>query len=419
MRELKKFVQYGAGNIGRGFIGQLFSEAGYEVIFIDVDPVVVEALNREHRYPVRIVAREGYTETWMEPVSAVDGRNLEAVITAIATADMMATAVGANILPRIAGPLAKGLQHRWEDGVTRPLDILICENLMDANHYLAELVRHELPEELHGMFSERVGLVEASIGRMVPVMTPEQKADNPLRVCVEAYKTLPVDKDAFRGPVPPLATIEPSSPFRFHLERKLYLHNMGHAMTAYLGYLKGCTFLYEAICMADIRLFVQSAMTDAARSLAMRHEKPLEPLLAHVEDLLYRFGNPALGDTVFRVGRDPVRKLAAEDRLEGAARLCISQGSFPSWLCVGIAAAFLFNPEEDASAMDLQRELSQQGLEAVLQNRCGIGPEEPLGCSVVECFNLLKKGSLLESMIGLAEQGKQMQITSTTRGEHG
>jgi mannitol-1-phosphate 5-dehydrogenase len=401
------FVQYGAGNIGRGFIGQLFSEAGYDVVFIDVDTAVVDALNRDHRYPVQIVAREGNTETWVEPVSAVDGRNLEAVISAIASADIMATAVGANILPRIAIPLAKGLQRRWESGATRPLDILICENLMDANHYLADLVRHELPEELHELFSERVGLVEASIGRMVPVMTPEQKAGNPLRVCVEAYKTLPVDKEAFRGPVPPLETIEPSAPFRFHLERKLYLHNMGHAMTAYLGYLNGFTFIYEAISKPDIRLFVLSAMNDAARSLAMRHGKPLEPLLAHVEDLIYRFGNPALGDTIFRVGRDPVRKLAAEDRLEGAARLCLSQGIFPSWLSTGMAAAFLFNPDGDASALGLASELEKQGMEAVMWSHCGISADEPLGRLVVECYGLLKKGTSLEDMIGLAEEKKR------------
>lgn len=401
------FVQYGAGNIGRGFIGQLFSEAGYEVVFIDVDTVVVEALNREHRYPVQIVAREGNTETWVEPVSAVDGRNLEAVIAAIASADMMATAVGANILPRIAGPLAKGLRRRWENGVTRPLDILICENLMDANHYLADLIRRELPEELHAVFSDRVGLVEASIGRMVPVMTPDQKAGNPLRVCVEAYKTLPVDKEAFRGPAPSLETIEPSAPFRFHLERKLYLHNMGHAMTAYLGYLRGCTFIYEAVSMADIRLFVQSAMTDAARSLAMRHGKPLEPLLAHVDDLIYRFGNPGLGDTIFRVGRDPVRKLAVGDRMEGAARLCLSQGIYPAWLSVGMAAAFLFNPDGDDAARDLQEDLNLHGLESVMDKRCGIAPDEPFGHLVSECFGLLKKGVSLEEMIGLAEEKKR------------
>ncbi|MCI9383732.1 MAG: mannitol-1-phosphate 5-dehydrogenase, partial [Lachnospiraceae bacterium] len=31
-----KAVMYGGGNIGRGFIGMLFSESGYEVTFVDV-----------------------------------------------------------------------------------------------------------------------------------------------------------------------------------------------------------------------------------------------------------------------------------------------------------------------------------------------------------------------------------------------
>lgn len=38
----------------------------------------------------------------------------------------------------------------------------------------------------------------------------------------------------------------------------------------------------------------------------------------HIDDLLYRFKNKALGDTIFRVGCDLTRKLSAEDRLAGA-----------------------------------------------------------------------------------------------------
>ena len=41
---------YGGGNIGRGFIGMLFSMSGYEVTFIDVAEPVIEGLNREKKY---------------------------------------------------------------------------------------------------------------------------------------------------------------------------------------------------------------------------------------------------------------------------------------------------------------------------------------------------------------------------------
>ena len=42
---MKQAIIFGAGNIGRGFIGQFFSESGYEVTFVDVDRPLLDTLN--------------------------------------------------------------------------------------------------------------------------------------------------------------------------------------------------------------------------------------------------------------------------------------------------------------------------------------------------------------------------------------
>ena len=98
---MKKAVMYGAGNIGRGFIGQLFSLSGYEVVFIDVNPVIVDRLNMDNKYPIKIIADESYSEIIVENVRAVNGFDVEKAADEIASADIMATAVGANIIPKI------------------------------------------------------------------------------------------------------------------------------------------------------------------------------------------------------------------------------------------------------------------------------------------------------------------------------
>ena len=41
---MKKAIQFGAGNIGRGFIGAVLEQAGYHVVFADVNEQVVERL---------------------------------------------------------------------------------------------------------------------------------------------------------------------------------------------------------------------------------------------------------------------------------------------------------------------------------------------------------------------------------------
>ena len=144
---MKKAVMYGAGNIGRGFIGKLFSETGYEVVFIDINPVILERLNSDRRYPVRIMADGEYKEEIVDNVRAVSAADVNQVALEIASADIMATAVGVNVLPKIAKPIASGLHKRWEDGNFSPLNIIICENMLDANHYLSKLIKQELSEK--------------------------------------------------------------------------------------------------------------------------------------------------------------------------------------------------------------------------------------------------------------------------------
>ncbi len=333
-----KAIMYGAGNIGRGFVGALLSQAGYDVAFVDVAEPVVRALNERRSYPVRIVDTDGHEDILIQNVGAVDGRDADAVAEAIAGADIMATAVGVNVLKFIAPNIAEGLRRRFHRS-DAPLDILICENLMDASRVLAGLIKAHLTDEESAVFDARVGLVEASIGRMVPVQTPAMQDGDMLRVCVERYGLLPVDADAFKGPLPKIGALVPYSPFGYYLMRKLYIHNMGHALCAYLGAYETLTYIWEAVANADIALIARCAMEESLRGLCAEYGTDPLPLLDHIDDLLFRFTNRALGDTCARVGGDVPRKLSPGDRLIGAARLCAKHGVAPAHIAIGAAAA--------------------------------------------------------------------------------
>lgn len=403
---MKKAVMYGAGNIGRGFIGKLFYESGYEVVFIDINPVIIERMNKDNCYPVRVVAEETYWEDIVTNVRAVNAADIEKVAEEIAEAEIMATAVGVNVLPRIAGPIAAGLVMRWQKGNLSPLNILICENMLDANHYLAGLIKQELSDEMKKFFDERVGLVETSIGRMVPVMTPEMQEGNPLRVWVEPYCELPVDKAGFKGNIPPIKNMIPFAPFDFYIQRKLFMHNMGHATLAYLGFLSGKTYLWEALRIPALRYIVTKALQESAIAMSQEHGISLKELLEHADDLVYRFGNKLLRDTVERVGKDPVRKLSENDRLVGAAKLCVKQGIKPVYICAGLAAGFIFEPEGDDSARKIQDFINQKGIEAAIEEFSGIKADDPIAGIAIGFYKLLKGGKGIEELIESAEKQK-------------
>ncbi len=368
---MKKAVMYGAGNIGRGFIGQLFYESGYETVFIDVNSDVVEKINSDKSYPVKFVSDNGTHELTVKNISAVNGRNEQDAADAIAEADIMATAVGVNILPFIARPLALGLKRRWSSGNETPLNIIICENLIDADLYLKKLISDQLEDADIKKAEQKVGFVEASIGRMVPVMTPDMQGDNILRICVEEYSQLPVDKDGFKGDIPEIKNLKPFSPFSFYIQRKLFIHNMGHAASAYLGALKGYTCIWQAVEDEQILKTVKEAMISSAKALSIEHKVDINDLLEHIDDLLSRFGNRQLGDTVARVGRDLSRKLSPEDRLTGALNLCIKHGIGTDAICKAIAAALCFKDPAEIRAAGI---LKSDGPEKVLKEICQITP---------------------------------------------
>ena len=340
----KKAVMYGGGNIGRGFIGQVLSCSGYEVTFVDVNKELLNNLNTYGEYPVRVLKGESYDEIIVKNISGTDGTDIEAVSDAIAEADICATAVGVNVLKFVAEPFKKGIIKRFSKENAKPLDIIICENLIGADEFLKGLISDSMTEE-ERKYLDKVGFVEASIGRMVPVQTDEMKDGNPLRVCVEKYDRLPVDKAAFKGEIPQIENLVPYSPFSYYIERKLFVHNMGHATTAYLGKLLNLKYIWESISVSEIELIALRAMTSSAAALSAKYNVPFKELLSHVENLVYRFSNKQLGDTLDRVGGDIKRKLSLNDRMIGSYKLCEEMGIDNSYIALGIAAALLFERE--------------------------------------------------------------------------
>lgn len=398
-----KAVMYGGGNIGRGFIGALLSQSGYEVTFIDVAEPVVKALQENHRYPVRYVSSQNHEDVWIEHVTAVNGNDSEAASDAIATCDIMATAVGARILKFIVPNIVAGLRKRWTMNMG-PLNIIICENLMDANKVMERMLKEQLTASEQAKFDETVGLVEASIGRMVPVQTEEMQEGEPMRVCVERYGYLPVDKSAFKGQIPEIRNMIPFSPFDFYIKRKLYIHNMGHATCAYLGNLLDLEYIYESIAVADVRIVVQNAMLESAMTLAKKYNMDLYDIQQHIADLLYRFTNAALKDTCQRVGGDPARKLSSEDRLVGSAKLALDQGITPAYIAVGAAAG-------------LHRYLNENGgvqtvvaAKAALDEVSSLDAEHTLHKLILHYYAMILGGCSLQQLVTEAESIKHASM---------
>ncbi len=371
------YLHFGAGNIGRSLAGALFSRAGYEVLFVDALPEVVQALHARRAY--RVVVKDDVppgtpAEFAITQVDAIAAQDAAAVTAAVARADVIGTSVGAGVLPRVLAAMAPGLLQR-----TRPVSVILCENLHQAATVARATLRQHLPAEFP--LAERVGLVETSIGKMVPIMPVDVRARDPLEVWGEAYNRIIADRDGFVGTIPVVDGLDLKPHFTAYVDRKLYIHNFGHAVCACEGFLRGHTLIWQAAADPVVAAATRAAMEATATALAVRYAQvfTMADLREHVADLLRRFGNRALGDTVFRVGRDLPRKLAPSDRLIGSLRLVQSTGGDTQPICRGIAAAFRFAAVDELGqpfpADEVFRtNVAKCGVRQVLREHCRLDP---------------------------------------------
>jgi mannitol-1-phosphate 5-dehydrogenase len=393
-KEIKKLVLFGAGKIGRSFIGQLFSRGGYEVVFIDTYQPVIEELNRRRNY--NVVIKGTATEVInIKNVRGVYAGDSQTVVAEIADADILAVSVGVGGLVSAVPLIAKGLIQRYQDGPENPLDIILAENLRNASEFLEFELKKYLPSWYP--ITKLVGLVETSIGKMVPIMLKKDVEEDVLQVFAEPYNTLILDKSAFKNPVPGIEGLAPKEHMKPWVDRKLFIHNLGHAATAYLGYLHNPDFIYiyEALEVPAIKDSVRKVMLQSADLLLKKYpdEFTLEALTHHIDDLLYRFQNKALGDTIFRVGCDLKRKLGPDDRLVGAIRLAQELNlPYDKILNVLICSCHFRAKDENGNMFPGDKEFAEefeQGLKPILKSICGF--DEILDKQIFQEAGLLER----------------------------
>lgn len=380
-------VHFGAGNIGRGFIGSSLYQSEFHTSFVDVNSEIVDLINDKKQYDVVLADEERETLT-IKNVSAINSQtDPDKVIDAIVHADIVTTAIGPNILPFIAGIVADGLKQRLEMG-GQSLNIIACENMIGGSTLLKEKVYEKLTTEEQEAFDQHFGFPDAAVDRIVPNQSNEDK----LMVMVEPFYEWVVDQSKLVGEKPPVQGILFVDDLEPYIERKLFTVNTGHAITAYFGYAANISTVDKVLQNARIKELVEGALNETGAVLVAKHGFKPEEHQAYSHKILHRFQNTYISDEVTRVGRSPIRKLGANDRLVAPAEQYLSLvGKEPTYLAKGIAAAMHFDFEEDKEAVELQKTIHEKGLEVAIKTYTKLDPSSTLGLLITREYQALLK----------------------------
>ena len=365
-----KTIVFGAGKIGCGLAGQLLRDSGHEVVFVARSASIAEHFNRVGRYIVRLVGRGETREVMVNGIRAVSADETERVAEEIADAGLIITSVGCDNLENISGLIAAGIKRRVE-----PINILAFENSGSAGPSLRGWVGRHLPA---GFPLERNGFAGVLISRAVTQRTGDPASDEPLVFVGDTYSRFIVDGTDLRGTLPQIEGMLVTDNYEAWVQKKFCMFSAAHATTAYLGHLKGYRYIHTAIRDPQIRASVHAVIKEGQQGLAARHGAELAGDESDCQEVLERISNAQLCDPIIRVGREPGRKLKAEDRLVGTARLAEAAGIEPKNLGLAVAAALFFNNYKDPSAFELHHQVSTQGGVAVIHKYCGADSASPL-----------------------------------------
>ena len=331
---MKKAVQFGAGNIGRGFIGALLIQSGYQVVFAEVVYKIIDKINEDKTYTVHVMDVECEDQK-IENISGVNSTKPEAV-DEIASADLVTTAVGLVILPRIAPTIAAAIEKRMADGNKEPMNIIACENAIRGTSQLKKAVYENLSEEGKAFADEYVGFPDCAVDRIVPPV----KSENFIDVVVEEYYEWDVERASFKGEIPEI---------------------------------KGMTLVDDLM-----------AYIERGDGLIKKHGFDPEKHAAYIKKIIGRFKNPYLQDDVSRVGREPLRKLSPTDRLISPLTTAAGYGLPVDHLLVGVGAALHYDNPEDKQSVELQAKIKEQGVREAAKEITQLTDEKLLDAIVAE-----------------------------------
>lgn len=385
-----KALIFGAGNIGRGFIGQILKDNNYDLIFADISDILIDEINYRKEYTVYFTSDDNIQFKVSDVKGIHSTKEPQRILEAIQIVDLITTAVGPNIVPTIAKTLVKGIKERLSKEEIKPFNIIACENSISATNLLKENLFLYLSEDERLKAEKYIGFPNSAVDRIVPIQTNE----NILDVIVEPYHEWLVEADEFRGNFEPIKGVKYKKDLKPYIERKLFTVNTGHGSTAYIGAAHGYKTIDEAINDDVILEMVLGVLNETSEYLIESYNFSKTEQRTYVDTIINRFKNPHISDDISRVARSPIRKISPKDRFIYPATQLLKMGKMPYNLAKTISYILKYLNIEDKESIELNNYLNEYGVSKTLKKYSGLDEDSILGELIEQNYYELKKSPI-------------------------
>ena len=377
----KEVLIIGAGKIGRGFVAQLFHNSGYKLWFVDASREVVELLNKEKRYRIDL-AKEGEDLTeYIEVEGAFTLDDKEKVANVLADIGIIVSSVGAGNIEKVT-KFIKDIMIA--SGRNKVLNWMICENANNPAKKMKAVLLEDADEEFKNLVSTKIGLIETQVLRTGMLAKPEIISKEPLALRMQDWWALPLDKDAFIGPIPDVKGFVPKTNFANELVRKLYTFNGTNGPIAYVGWANGYKILHKSALAYPG--FFKEIQEESAFGLIHEFGLDEQEQRDFMALAMKKYTDPTINDQIERNANDSRRKVSKEERLVGPALLCLKHGRKPHAYAKAIAAAYDYAGSTDEGTREVQETVQQSGIEEAIKKYSSLDEASELYNLIIESY---------------------------------
>ena len=380
----KEAVLIGAGKIGRGYLADLFNQAGYHLTFLEYSQELVQKMREQGYYTINMAHKDAPDDVFR--ISGYDAfctqTEEEQCIEALAHTNYGSIHVFPNACESIGHMIGKAIVRRMEEGNDETLDLLMCVNFLQPTKILKGYINEILktPEQ-KAYLEEKVGFSECLVHRNGMVPTPEQLEKDPIAVYAGDSPYLTADKEGFKGEPPAGVNLHLIDKMEGRLTQKIWNINMWHCSTAFYGRKMGYTYFDESASNLYIVRCCDLARSEANFALCKEFGFTMEELMETFPEKKERFDPSKVDhsekDLLDRIAQDPKRKLAKGDRFIGPALCCLKHGRMPYYLARGAAMGYYFKNENDPAACEILAYVKEHGIRDAVTKYSGLSDEEP------------------------------------------
>lgn len=381
---MKTAVHFGAGKIGRGFIAELLHDSGYRIVFADVVQPLVDLVNEKHEYSLFLFDHD-YEEKVIDNIIAYSTiTQAEQVVEEIKNAEVLTTSVMATNLPKVAPLIARGLKARLEAGRDRKIVVMACENAIMGTDILKKAMA-ETGILTEAEMEQVAAFPNTAVDRLV--FDGHHNGKDGIEIG-DAFE-LAIEKGKLPDSLAePVKGAEYVDDLAMYLQRKIYMVNCAHAITSYIGFTRGYTTVQESLADPEILQEVKSAIMESAAALEETYGFSHEKLVEYMDTMIIgRFTKPGMSDPISRVAREPIRKISANDRIMGPAIRCEELGLDNTCLLRGCACALKYVNDDDPQAVELQKYIAENGVEAAIIRYIGLKPEDRMTKAIIREYD--------------------------------